>query len=176
MIKVYTGPMFSGKSDAILNDYDHIYHKSKILLFKPKIDTRDFGVVRTRNNKEVPAILIKDLKEIYNHLEDKITTIFLDEANFIEGDVSILIDLSIKRDLDIYISGLNLTSELKPFGIMPEIMAIADEIIFKHASCNECNRDASYTYYNGTKDKDILVGNDNYIALCARCLRKKLNK
>ena len=77
-------------------------------------------------------------------------------------------------DLDIYIAGLNLTSELKPFGIMPNIMAIADEVTFKHVSCNECNRDASYTYYNGSKDGDILVGNDNYIALCARCLRKKL--
>ena len=86
----------------------------------------------------------------------------------------LFIDLSVKRDLDIYIAGLNLTSELKPFGIMPEIMAIADEVVFKHASCNDCNRDASYTYYNGAKDGDILVGNDNYIALCARCLRKKL--
>lgn len=174
MIKVFTGPMFSGKSDELLKEYEHIYHKSKILLFKPNIDTRDFAVVKTRNNKEVPAIIIDDLKQIYDYLEDKITTIFLDEANFIKGDISVLIDLSVKRDLDIYIAGLNLTSELKPFGIMPEIMAIADEVVFKHASCNECNRDASYTYYNGAKDGDILVGNDNYIALCARCLRKKL--
>lgn len=176
MIKVYTGPMFSGKSDELLKAYENIYHKSKILLFKPKIDTRDYAVVKTRNNKEVPAITINNLKEIYNFLEEKITTIFIDEANFIKGDISVLIDLSIKKDLDIYIAGLNLTSELKPFGIMPEIMSIADEIIYKHASCNECNRDASYTYYNGHKNKDIVVGNDNYIALCARCLRKKLNK
>ena len=65
-------------------------------------------------------------------------------------------------------------SELKPFGIMPEIMAISDEIVLLHASCNDCNRDASYTYYNGSKDSDILVGNDNYIALCPKCLRKRL--
>ena len=68
MIKVFTGPMFSGKSDELLKEYDKKYHKSKILLFKPKIDTRDFGVVKTRNNKEVPAILIKDLKDIKKHL------------------------------------------------------------------------------------------------------------
>ena len=65
------------------------YHKSKILLFKPNIDTRDFAVVKTRNNKEVPAIIIDDLNQIYDYLEDKITTIFLDEANFIKGDISI---------------------------------------------------------------------------------------
>ena len=45
MIKVFTGPMFSGKSDALLNEYDKRYHKSRILLFKPKMDTRDYGVV-----------------------------------------------------------------------------------------------------------------------------------
>ena len=47
MIKLYTGPMFSGKSDELLKEYDKKYHKSKILLFKPKIDTRDYGVIKT---------------------------------------------------------------------------------------------------------------------------------
>ena len=126
------------------------------------------------NDKEVEAILINDLSDIYNYLSDKITTIFIDEANFLKGNIDVLIDLSINKDLDIFIAGLNLTSELKPFGIMPEIMAISDEIVLLHASCNDCNRDASYTYYNGSKDSDILVGNDNYIALCPKCLRKRL--
>ena len=31
MIKLYTGPMFSGKSDELLKEYDKKYHKSKIL-------------------------------------------------------------------------------------------------------------------------------------------------
>lgn len=172
MIKLYTGPMFSGKSYELLKEYEKKFHKDKILMFKPKIDTRDYGVIKTRNNKEVPAILISDLNEIYKYLSDKITTIFIDEANFIEGNIEVLIDLSIDKDLDIYIAGLNLTSELKPFGLMPQIMAISDEIVYLYASCNECNRDASYTYYNGTKDDDILVGNDNYTALCSKCLRK----
>ena len=175
MIKVFTGPMFSGKSDMLLKEYDKKYHKSKILLFKPKIDTRDLGVVKTRNGKEIPAIIISDLKDIKKHLTDKITTIFIDEANFLTGDINILNELSIDKDLDIFISGLNMTSDQEPFGIMPQIMAIADEIVLLHASCNECNRDASFTYYEGKKDT-ILVGSSGYIALCARCLRRKKNE
>ncbi|MDD2504985.1 MAG: hypothetical protein PHF21_01785 [Bacilli bacterium] len=173
MIKVITGPMFSGKSLSLLDEYDKKYHKSKILLFKPRIDTRDFGVVKTRNNKEVEAILISDLKEINKYLSDKITTIFIDEANFLKGDVNILLDLSINKDLDIFIAGLNLTSEQKLFGIMPDILAVAEVIEIKTASCNDCNRDAIYTYYDGDKTKTILVGSDNYMALCASCLRKR---
>lgn len=176
MIKVFTGPMFSGKSDELLKEYDKKYHKSKILLFKPKIDTRDFGVVKTRNNKEVSAILIKDLKDIKKHLTEKITTVFIDEANFLKGDVKVLQDLSIMEDLDIFIAGLNMTSEQEPFGLMPQLLAIADEIEIMHASCNECNRDAYYTYYDGNKNSTILVGSENYIALCPRCLRKKKNE
>lgn len=176
MIKVFTGPMFSGKSDELLKEYDKKYHKSRILLFKPSIDTRDLGVVKTRNGKEVEAILIKDLKEIKEHLNEKINTIFIDEANFIKGDVSELTKLSIDEDIDIFIAGLNMDSEQKPFGIMPNILAIADEIVIMHASCNDCNRDAYYTYYAGTKNKVVLVGSEGYEALCARCLRKKKNE
>lgn len=176
MIKVFTGPMFSGKSDALLNEYDKKYHKSRILLFKPLIDTRDLGVVKTRNGKEIPAILIEDLSDIKKHLNDKITTIFIDEANFLKGDISILNELSIMNDLDIFIAGLNMTSEQKPFGLMPEILAVADEVEIMHASCNDCNRDANFTYYEGTKNKTILVGSSGYIALCARCLRKRKNE
>lgn len=176
MIKVFTGPMFSGKSDALLAEYDKRYHKSRILLFKPKMDTRDFGVVKTRKGKEINAILIDDIKDIRKYISEKINTIFIDEANFLKGDYKILLDLSIVDDLDIYIAGLNMTSEQAPFGIMPSLLAIADEIEIMHASCNECNRDAIYTYYDGKKKGDILVGNDNYMALCARCLRRKKNE
>lgn len=176
MIKLYTGPMFSGKSYELLKEYERKFHKNKILMFKPKIDTRDYGVIKTRNNIEVPAILINNLNQIYDYLNNNITTIFIDEANFLEGNIEVLIDLSIDKDLDIYIAGLNLTSELKPFGIMPQIMAISDEIVYQYASCNNCNRDAKYTYYNGDKTNDILVGNDNYTALCTNCLRKVRTK
>lgn len=176
MIKVITGPMFSGKSDLLLDEYDKKYHKSKILLFKPSIDTRDYGVVKTRHGKEIKAILIKDLKEIKKHLTSKITTIFIDEANFLTGDVDILLNLSIVKDVDIYIAGLNMTSEQVPFGIMPSILSVADKIELKTASCNDCNRDAIYTYYDGAKKDTILVGNDNYLALCLPCLRKRRRK
>lgn len=168
--------MFSGKSDLLLEEYDKKYHKSKTILFKPLIDTRDFGVVKARNGKEIKAVLINDLSEIKKNLNNEITTIFIDEANFLTGDICELLDLTVNQDLDIFISGLNLTSEQKLFGIMPDIIAIANEIVIKTASCNDCNRDAFYTYYDGNKSDEILVGNENYIALCSNCLRKRKEK
>ena len=175
MIKLYTGPMFSGKSDELLKEYDKKYHKSKILLFKPKIDTRDYGVIKTRNGKEVTAILINNLNDIYNYLNDKITTIFIDEANFMKGNIDVLIDLSINKDLDIFIAGLNLTSELKPFGIMPELLARAEFVTKLSACCKVCGQGATRTQriINGKpayyEDPIILVGaNESYEARCRK--------
>ena len=100
-------------------------------------------------------------------------TIFIDEANFLKGDVSILVELSVDMNIDIYICGLNMTSEQKPFGIMPQILAVSDYIDIKKGYCTDCNREASYTFFEGEKDGDIIVGDSGYITLCESCLTKR---
>lgn len=173
MIKTFTGPMFSGKTTALLSTYFNMWNKKNILCFKPKINTRDDGI-KSKNIKEnVSAIEINDLSEIYNHLKKNTRTIFIDEANFLKGDVSVLMNLSVDKNIDVYVSGLNMTSDQKPFGIMPEILAISDCIELKKSYCTDCNRVANFTYFEGEKDKDIIVGDNGYISLCEDCLRKR---
>jgi hypothetical protein len=50
---------------------------------------------------------------------------------------------------------------------------ISDETVFVKASCFDCGREASYTYYEGSKDEAIKVGDEGYFPLCARCLLKR---
>ena len=66
-----------------------------------------------------------------------------------------------------------MTSEQKPFGIMPNILSVSDEIEICKGYCTECNRPASYTYFEGDKNKDIVVGDSGYVTLCEDCLRKR---
>ena len=173
MIKTFTGPMFSGKTTQLLSTYFNMWNKNNILLFKPKMNTRDVGI-KSKNIKEsVDAIEIEDLSDIYNHLKKNTRTIFIDEGNFLKGDVQVLVNISIDMNIDIYVSGLNMTSEQKPFGIMPDILAVSDEIEICKGYCTECNRFASYTYYEGNKNKDIMVGDTGYVSLCESCLRKR---
>ena len=173
MIKTFTGPMFSGKTTALLSTYFNMWNKKNILCFKPKINTRDDGI-KSKNIKEnVEAIEINNLSEILDHLKKNTRTIFIDEANFLKGDVSVLTHISIDLNIDVYVCGLNMTSEQKPFGIMPDILAISDSIEIKKSYCTNCNRPASFTYYEGNKKKDVVVGDVGYISLCEDCLRKK---
>ena len=173
MIKTFTGPMFSGKTTALLSTYFNMWNKKNIMCFKPKINTRDNGIKSKNISENVEAIEIKNLNEIKGHLKKNTRTIFIDEANFLKGDVNELVSISIDMDIDIYICGLNMTSEQKPFGIMPEILAVSDYIDIKKGYCTDCNREASYTYFEGNKNKDIVVGDEGYITLCENCLRKR---
>ena len=49
MITTFTGPMHSSKSETMIKYYNKIYNKDSILVFKPKVDTRDEGIIRRRD-------------------------------------------------------------------------------------------------------------------------------
>ena len=175
MITTFTGPMHSSKSETMIKYYNKIYNKDSILVFKPKVDTRDEGIVRSKgSSKYIEAICIKDLSEIENFVNEDITNIFIDEIQFLTGNIKILLKLSIMDDIDIYCAGLNMTSEQEPFGLMPQILAISDKIINTYFFCNVSATNAIYTYYDGNKDSDVLVGDEGYMSLCRRCLRRIL--
>lgn len=173
MIKILTGSMFSGKSGGLARIYETMWNKKIIKCFKPKTDTRDGDKIQARySNHTIYAMQINDLSEILVNISEETKVIFIDEAQFLIGDVSVIKKLSMINNIDFYISGLNMTSELKPFGIMPELMAIADEIDYYHASCYYCNKRADYTMFVGNKDSDIFIGNDEYRPVCSDCYVK----
>lgn len=174
MIKTYTGPMHSGKTSAMITDYKKIWNKEHVRVFKPVCDDRDYGEMKSKDFVEgIPAICIETFDDILKYFEETVRTIFIDEAQLLKGNISVLTYLSIVYDMDIYLAGLDKTSEQEPFLIMPQILAISDEVVNVKASCFDCGREASYTYYDGEKDEAIKVGDEGYFPLCARCLLKR---
>ena len=175
MIKVFTGPMYSDKSNSLIEEYKKIWDKSRVLCFKPSKDTREFSKIHSRNNAlDIPCIVIKDLSEIAYHIQENTSAIFIDEIQFLTGNPELLLLYSIDRDIDIYVAGLSLTSEQTPFGIMPEVLAYADEVVHLQACCSDCNKhNATLTYCLEEKTGDILVGSSMYVPLCAPCLVKR---
>ena len=173
MIKVITGAMFSGKSFELIELLKAL-DMNTVKIFKPNIDTRDKGIIKSRaTSKTYTALLIDDLKEIPQYIDDNTKTIVIDEAQFLTGDISIIVDLHLKG-YDFIIAGLNLTSERKPFGLMKDIMCIATDIKVLKAKCICCDRiNADYTYSIKNKKEDILVG-EYYIPICRECLGRKI--
>lgn len=173
MIKVITGAMFSGKSFELIELLKAL-DMNTVKIFKPNIDTRDKGIIKSRaTSKTYTALLIDDLKEIPQYIDNNTKIIVIDETQFLTGDISIIVDLHLKG-YDFIIAGLNLTSERKPFGLMKDIMCIATDIEILKAKCICCNKiNADYTYSIKNKKEDILVG-EYYIPICRECLGGKI--
>ena len=175
MIKTFTGPMHSGKTAAMMKEYFSIWNKEHILCFKPKEDTRDGASIKSKDYEEsIDAIVIDDLDELLEYVTDDIKKVFIDEAEMLTGDVRVLLYFSLIKDVDIYLAGLNMTSELEPFLIMPQILAVSDEVHYIKASCYDCGRKAGYTFYDGEKTETIVPGDENYLSLCNKCLVKRM--
>ena len=170
-INVYTGPMKCGKTQRILNELKRQLIAGKnIKVFKPMLDNRaGSDVISTRSGNTVKAINIQDISEIQNYEAD---SYFIDEFQFLKGDVSIL-DKMASSGKRFYIAGLNLTSEKKVFGKMGDLLCIADNIETMTSICEVCkSEDAVFSYYKGKKDIDIVVGDTEYIPVCRECYNK----
>ena len=170
-INVYTGPMKCGKSQKIFNELKRQLIAGKnIKVFKPSIDDRSGeNVIATRAGNTVKAINIHDISEIQDYDAD---SYFIDEFQFLDGDVSV-IDKLASKGKKFYIAGLNLTSEKKVFGKMGDLMCIADNIEIMTSICEVCKcEDAVFSYYKGVKNQDIMVGDAEYIPVCRECYNK----
>ncbi len=171
-IEVICGPMFSGKTDELLNRLNKIkYAKQEYIIFKPVIDTRTTGIIQSRTKKWEEAIEISDPKEIITFLNNsskKYKVIAIDEAQFFSYDlVDICMRLS-KEGYHIIISGLDKNFKGEPFGAtLPGLLAIADSVKKLSAACNVCGSCATFSkLIDNPKieniDNDILIGDDNY--------------
>ncbi|MDD4406955.1 MAG: hypothetical protein PHF30_02830 [Bacilli bacterium] len=192
MIVFVTGPMFSSKSKRIEEYYNAASYNSEdnILVFKPEKDTRDQGFVIPRSGNKIKAISINNLLQIKDYLTDKTTDIFIDEINFFENlpenkklltsdfflkrekrinKVILLLEyLNYQKGINIFLAGLDFNSERKPFGIAPFLISIATSIDKLNARCTRCKAPATHTNYKGIKDVEVIVGSDEYEALCPK--------
>lgn len=199
-LEVITGPMFSGKSEEVIRRLNRAtYAEKNILVVKPKIDTRNEKKIASRKKKDkkrnfeesdsFPAHEISSAEEFISLVSShKPDVLAIDEAQLFTPSiptlpslVNELLEKNENQDFTIIISGLDLDALRKPFGIMPDFIAMADPscITKLSAICFQCKkRPANLTYLktesNGSKnqvmDSQILVGNfETYEARCWQC-------
>ena len=91
-INVYSGPMKSGKTQEILNEYKRqLIAGRSVQMFKPLIDTRNGDCIAVRNGINIPAVLIKRIADLKKYDVD---AYFIDEFQFLKGDVSIIQEMA----------------------------------------------------------------------------------
>lgn len=171
---IYTGPMKSGKTTKLVEQYNKILAKNpKTYMFKPKIDNRysSVRVVTRDGNGQILSTLLDNIDMLW-YFKDMYKNFFIDEFQFLDGNISTIKNL-LDLGKNIWVSGLNLTAEKKPFGLMGDLMCFADKIYFMKGNCDYCRKQNKgiYTFYEGGKNTDIIVGDDNYKCVCSKCYK-----
>ena len=181
MLTVITGCMFSGKTSALIARAEmNIIAGKNVILIKPSNDTR-FGtenVIHTHSGQSFPCYIVdkdKPHKEIldivYNRLKTKVDVIIIDEAQFFSREIFNSI-ADYMTWAHVIVGGLKEDSNGKPFGMMPELLCAADDIIHLKAICIKCTtiNSATRTYRKAeNKDQVFVGGKDSYEPRCLEC-------
>ena len=159
-ITVITGPMKSGKSKKII---EYIKQSSNYLVFKPSIDDRDFGEIKSRNGQSVKAININSFSDIFSYIDKDIKAIFIDETQFLNDveNIKMLIFKLNAFDIDLIVSGLDLDSNFNIFKATSIFMSYAHDIIKLSSICECCNTNNSYVSYCSVEKTSQILTGDN---------------
>ena len=182
MLTVITGPMYSGKSSALISRaISHAIADDFVIAFKPAIDKRyDEINISTHDNRTFPSYPVNlDCFMRCNEVVDNLTiqgkrpnVILFDEVQFFNKEDILSLIEEFMTFSHVIVAGLKEDANGKPFGAMPEILCMADDIICLKAVCSKCKKINSATRTHAKKkiNGQILVGGiDIYEPRCLEC-------
>ena len=173
-IEVVCGSMFSGKTEELIRRMKRAkFAKQNVEIFKPSIDTRysEEDVV-SHDRQHIPSTPI-DTSAALLLLAGDIDVVGIDEAQFFDdGLVEVCNELA-NRGVRVIVAGLDMDFRGVPFGPMPALCAIADDVTKVHAICVKCGALAYLSHRLVKNDRRVLLGEqDEYEPLCRECYRK----
>lgn len=170
-LEVICGPMFSGKTEELLRRV----RRSQIarlptVLVKPAIDTRyAVGDVVSHDKNAMPSVVVEKASDIVNVLEvdgRPALVVAIDEAQFFDDDLPRVCSELANKGMRVIVAGLDLDFNGVPFGSMPQLLALAEEVTKLHAVCVETGRAAHFSHKISGSDDTVELGEkDKYIPL-----------
>ncbi len=175
-IEVVCGSMFSGKTEELIRRMRRAqFAKQKVEIFKPSIDVRysEEDVV-SHDQNHIPSTPIDSSASILL-LSSDIDVVGIDEAQFLDmGVVDVCNELA-NRGVRVIIAGLDMDYKGVPFGPMPALCAIADEVTKVHAICVNCGSLAYVSHRKVHDERRVLLGEtQEYEPLCRECYQKAI--
>jgi thymidine kinase len=146
-LEVITGTMFSGKTDELIRRLRRAtIARQKVQVFKPLIDNR-YAVekVTSHAGNDYHAIPIQRSTDILERLDGDTTVVAIDEAQFFDDEIIPLVRQLADRGVRVIVAGLDTDFRGEPFGPMPVLMALAEQVDKLQAICMVCGEPACRT-------------------------------
>ena len=185
-LEVICGSMFSGKTEELMRRLRRAeYAKQRVLTIKHHIDLRYNKAptcIVSHEGKERFAFIINDTtaggEKILELASNNTDVVGIDEIHFFGNHMIHVIEKLVDQGKRVIVAGLDLDFRGEPFGILPHLLAIADEVTKLKAICVCCGDEAHHTQrlVNGQPaaydDPIVLVGaSELYEARCRQCFR-----
>ena len=176
-IEVVCGSMFSGKTEELIRRMKRAkFAKQKVEIFKPSIDTRysDEDVV-SHDQNSIHSTPIESSGSLLLLASD-IDVVGIDEAQFFDNGLVEVCNELANRGIRVIVAGLDMDFKGIPFGPIPALCAIADEVTKVHAICVRCGALAYVSHRLISNDRRVLLGEkDEYEPLCRECYQKAIS-
>jgi thymidine kinase len=171
-VEAISGGMFSGKSEELVRRLRRATIARQVVqVFKPAADVRH-GPQRlvTRDKRELEAVSVTCVCELRQNLRPGVQVVGIDEAQFFDADLVDLVGELADSGVRVIVAGLDLDYLRRPFGPMPQILAIAEYVDKMHAVCMRCGAPAHYSQRIAGGGEQLQVGDvESYEARCRRC-------
>jgi thymidine kinase len=175
---VITGSMFAGKSEELIRQVRRaLYARKKVQVFKSALDNRwDSAAIATHNGVRFEAIPVSSSGDLERLVEPDTEVVAIEEIQFFDEGIVALCDRWANEGRTVIAAGLDQDFRGQPFGFMPILLALADEVMKLRAICARCGQPASKTQrlVDGRPaswdEPTILIGAaERYEARCRRC-------
>ena len=180
-IEVICGSMFSGKTEELIRRMKRAtFARQRVVIFKPQLDKRysEANVV-SHDRNEIPSTPIAKASDIITSLartkdgEFDIDVVGIDEAQFFDMRLVDVCNELAGSNVRVIIAGLDMDFKGIPFGPIPSLCAVADDVTKVHAICVKCGALAYVSHRLVHDDNRVLIGEQTeYEPLCRECYNK----
>ena len=177
-IEVICGSMFSGKTEELIRRMKRAqFAKQRVEICKSSIDTRyseenvvshDRNTIRSTPIDSSGNILL---------LASDIDVVGIDEAQFLDDGLMDVCNQLANNGVRVIVAGLDMDYKGVPFGPIPALCAVADEVTKVHAICVKCGALAYVSHRLIADDHRVMLGEQQeYEPLCRECYQKALKE
>ena len=177
-IEVICGSMFSGKTEELPRRLKRAkFAKQRVEIFKPAIDTRySENHVVSHDSHSILSTPVDSSSSILLFTSE-IDVVGIDEAQFFDDQLPYVCNQLANNGIRVIVAGLDMDFKGVPFGPMPALCAIADEVTKVHAICVKCGRLAYISHRVIDNEKRVLLGEKSeYEPLCRACYAKAVGE
>ncbi len=163
--------MFSGKTEELIRRMRSAQlAKLAVEIFKPMMDTRYHHTNVTSHNSDSISSTPVNHSSIILQLGSAANVVGIDEAQFFDEELPNVCNKLANRGIQVIVAGLDMDFKGRPFGPVPALMAIAEQVTKVHAVCVRCGAPANYSYRVTKDDQKLLLGEkDSYEPRCRVC-------